>query len=103
MGRGNGDEERRLVNLHGKDDPEAIESDEMRPDIVLSARHQAFVDAYLGPARFDGKEAARLAGYKPTDNNLSVVACVLLRKADVKAVIPERTRRRQDRHGIVPL
>lgn len=62
-------------------------------DIKLTTRHMAFVDAYLGPARFDGKMAARLAGYKPTENNLSVIACVLLKRDDVKAVIAERTRR----------
>ena len=72
------------------DDREAEEI--IAADLVLSDRHQAFVDAYLGPARFDGRQAARMAGYKPTPNNLAVIATVLLKRPDVRAQIAERTK-----------
>lgn len=88
MARSKREDEKPIAPLTKPEEPEVFEA-----EIQLSARHQAFVDAYLGPARFDGKAAARIAGYKPTDNNLTVVAHCLLKRPDVQAVIKERTRR----------
>ena len=49
----------------------------------LTAKQQRFVDAYLGEARFNGTEAARIAGYaKPMQQ-----AHENLRKPDIQRVI----------------
>lgn len=52
----------------------------------LTAKQQAFVDAYAG----NGTEAARIAGYKGSDNTLAQVARENLTKPHIKKAIQER-------------
>lgn len=52
----------------------------------LTARQQAFVDAFDG----NGTAAARAAGYKGSDNTLAVQARRLLRNAQIRAAIDAR-------------
>jgi phage terminase small subunit len=55
------------------------------PQTKLKDKRQAFVDAYLGEARFNASEAARLAGYsKPGAEGHR-----LLKNADVRARIDD--------------
>lgn len=58
----------------------------------LTPRRRAFVNYYCGAARFNGTEAARLAGYKVPRQEASR----LLSNADVRAVLEERL----DEHGL---
>ena len=51
----------------------------------LTGKQKAFADAYVGPARFNGTEAARIATYAEP----SVEASRLLRNAKVQAYISE--------------
>lgn len=57
---------------------------------ALTGKQAAFIDAYLGEARFNATEAARIAGYKGDDNTLSSVGYENLRKPDIAAVVLER-------------
>jgi phage terminase small subunit len=61
----------------------------MTPD-GLNLRQTLFVEAYLGDARGNGVQAARMAGYSGTPNVLHVTAARLLRNATVLARIRER-------------
>jgi hypothetical protein len=54
--------------------------------VALTAKQQAFVEAYCGNAT----EAARKAGYKGTDATLSVTGHQLLRNPKVRAAIEAR-------------
>lgn len=56
----------------------------------LQGKQAAFVDFYLGQARFNATEAARLAGYASTGNALRVVASRLLTLVNVQAAIQAR-------------
>ena len=56
----------------------------------LTQKQRKFVDAYLGEANGNGVEAAKIAGYE--GGNLSVVACVTLKKPNVRLAIDERTK-----------
>jgi len=56
----------------------------------LTAKEQTFVNAYLGEARFNATDAARMAGYKGSANVLHVSGSRLLRSAKVSAVVRER-------------
>jgi len=62
-------------------------SDEERED-DLDPQRLAFVDAYLGEARFDGKQAAIMAGYSPASAH--VQASRLLKNVKVAAEIRRR-------------
>lgn len=57
---------------------------------TLTGKQGAFIDAYLGEARFNATEAARIAGYKGDDNTLSSVGYENLRKPDIATVVLER-------------
>ena len=60
----------------------------------LTAKEHAFVDCYLGSANGNGREAARRAGYKQSENALAVTASRLLKKANVAAAIKARQERK---------
>lgn len=53
----------------------------------LNPLQEKFVEFYLGKARFNGTEAARLAGYKGNRNTLGVTAYHLLRNPKIKTVL----------------
>jgi phage terminase small subunit len=61
-----------------------------RTALGLTVKEQLFVDAYLGEARFNATEAARIAGYKGNDNTLGVVGFDNLRKPKIAAWVIER-------------
>ena len=54
---------------------------------ILTGKQRAFVNAYVGAARFNGTQAARLAGYKGNDVTLCAVGVENLRKPLIKAEI----------------
>jgi phage terminase small subunit len=56
----------------------------------LTLKQQLFVNAYLGEARGNGVQAARLAGYKGTDVTLRAVASENLTKPAIAARIEQR-------------
>lgn len=56
----------------------------------LTPKQQRFVDAYVGPAQGNGRQACRLAGYRGDDNALGVIAHENLTKLNVKAHISAR-------------
>jgi hypothetical protein len=56
----------------------------------LSPREKAFVVAYVGPAKSNGTQAARLAGYKGNAPTLGTQAHRLLKRAEVKGAIAAR-------------
>lgn len=56
----------------------------------LTGKQQAFIDAYLGEARFNATEAARLAGYEGIENTLSSVGYENLRKPEIASEIQRR-------------
>lgn len=55
----------------------------------LTAKQKAFADAYVGPAKLNGTEAARIAKYKGSDGTLRVVAHENLTKPNVRAYIDD--------------
>jgi phage terminase small subunit len=57
---------------------------------ATTAKKQAFVDAYLGPAKFNATEAARLAGSKGKAAALGAIGSRYLRDAEVVAILRER-------------
>jgi phage terminase small subunit len=56
----------------------------------LTAKQQAFVDAYLGEAKGVATQAARLAGYKGSDNVLAKQGHDNLRNPKISTLIAER-------------
>lgn len=56
----------------------------------LTLKQAAFVDAYMGVARGNATEAARIAGYKGNDNTLRVVGGENLLKPAIASAIDER-------------
>lgn len=56
----------------------------------LTEKQRRFVEAYMGKAAGNATEAARIAGYKGTDNTLKSVGNENLNKPDVAAAIAER-------------
>lgn len=65
-------------------------NDEGKNLVRLSARENAFVDAYLsGPSKLDATKAARAAGYKDSES-LHTNANKLLQKTTIKAEIERR-------------
>ena len=57
----------------------------------LTHKQELFVNAYLGEAKGNAAEAARLAGYKGNDQVLSQVGYENLRKPDISALVEKRT------------
>jgi hypothetical protein len=57
---------------------------------ALTGKQAAFVDAYLGSARFNATEACRLAGYKGSRITLRAVGSDNLAKPPIQAAIRER-------------
>ena len=53
----------------------------------LTIKQKRFVDAYTGPARGNGTEAARLAGYAGSEKTLGVVAVENLAKPRIQDAI----------------
>ncbi|MDP9364399.1 MAG: terminase small subunit [Chloroflexota bacterium] len=67
---------------------------------ALTDRQRRFVAAFLGEARFNATEAARLAGYKDSSRaSLATTGWENLRKPEIKAAIDAR-RGAIDRQGI---
>jgi hypothetical protein len=58
-----------------------------RPSDVLSERERRFVDAFVGPAKGNAREAARLAGYKHGPR-----AAELMKRERVRAEVAKRTK-----------
>lgn len=56
----------------------------------LTHKQQLFVEAYLGVAKGNATEAARLAGYKGNDQTLASVGAENLRKPHITAMIGRR-------------
>lgn len=55
----------------------------------LTEKQRRFVEAYMGVACGNATEAARLAGYKGTENTLSQAGRANLRKSQIAALIVE--------------
>jgi hypothetical protein len=56
----------------------------------LTGKQQAFINFYLGEARFNATEAARLAGYEGNDQTLGQVGYENLRKPEIASEINSR-------------
>lgn len=56
----------------------------------LTAKEELFVAHYLGDARGNATEAAKLAGYKGTNGSMSTLGWKLLKKVEIRARIRER-------------
>jgi phage terminase small subunit len=56
----------------------------------LTQRQRLFVEAYIGPANGNGREAARAAGYSGDDNALSSRAFELMRNPKIAELIGVR-------------
>lgn len=56
----------------------------------LTGKQQAFINSYLGEARFNATEAARLAGYEGNDVTLAAVGYENLRKPQIASEINAR-------------
>lgn len=56
----------------------------------LTGKQQAFINFYLGEARFNATEAARLAGYEGNDATLAQVGYENLRKPEIEAQVRSR-------------
>lgn len=56
----------------------------------LSPKQTLFIEAYVGPARFNGTKAAEIAGYKQTPGALRVTATRLLANANIRAEVDAR-------------
>ena len=61
-----------------------------QPRATLTLKQKLFVEAYIGPARGNGKEAARRAGYAGSDATLAQVAAENLRRPQILALINSR-------------
>jgi len=59
----------------------------------LSAKKQAFVDAFLGKARGNATQAAKLAGYSP--RTARQIGHRLLTKVDIHEAVSMRVKRRE--------
>lgn len=61
----------------------------MKNERPPTERQRRFAESFTGPAMGNGTEAARLAGYKGSDNVLAVQASANLRNPKVVALIEE--------------
>jgi hypothetical protein len=64
------------------------------PERGLTGKQLAWIDAYIGEARFNGTKAARLAGYSGTDSVLAVTAAENLKKPKIVAELERRLKSR---------
>ncbi len=53
----------------------------------LTYKQKAFIDAYLGEAKFNAYKAAKIAGYKGNGNTLRAIASENLTKPNIKAEV----------------
>lgn len=56
----------------------------------LTGKQRAFINAYLGEAKFNATEAARIAGYRGDDATLAIVGYENLRKPKIEAEVKAR-------------
>lgn len=56
----------------------------------LTGKQEAFVVAYVGDARFNATDAARLSGYSGNDTTLAVVGSENLKKPKIREAIKAR-------------
>lgn len=71
--------------------PEIDNADDLLPDEGLTWRQKMFVEAYLGQARLNATEAARIAGYaETTRESLAVQGYRLLMNANVQSRVRAR-------------
>jgi phage terminase small subunit len=84
LGEGGNKAERGKNGKSGEKRPRASTH---RPADVLSERERRFVDAFVGPAQGNAREAARLAGYKHHPR-----AAELMKRERVRAEVSKRTR-----------
>lgn len=56
----------------------------------MTPKQQIFADSYLGKARYNATEAARMAGYQGNDVTLASVGYENLRKPHIQAYIQQR-------------
>lgn len=66
----------------------------------LTQKQQAFINAYIGEANGNGTQAARLAGYKGSDDTLRSVARENLTKPHIAAEIERRQQAARERAGL---
>lgn len=59
-------------------------------DDDITEKQRRFVDAYMGEAKGNGTEAARVAGYDGSDAVLATTAWRLLRKAEIRRALDVR-------------
>jgi len=62
----------------------------MTDDAKLTLKQQLFVEAYLGAAKGNATEAARLAGYKGNDQTLASVGAENLKKPQIASRVRAR-------------
>jgi hypothetical protein len=55
----------------------------------LTAKQTAFLAAYLGEARFNATQAARLAGYRGSDQTLGAIGHENLKKPEIQGALQE--------------
>lgn len=67
---------------------------ELKPAGQLTGKQLAWIDAYLGEARFNGTKAARIAGYAGSDAVLASIARENLRKPRISRAIADRLKER---------
>lgn len=58
--------------------------------MALTEKQRKFVEAYMGPAKGNATEAARMAGYSGNENTLGVTGLRLLRNAKITEAVEER-------------
>lgn len=58
----------------------------------LNERQRRFVEAYMGEAKGNAMDAARIAGYSPNHNTLHSAAQTLMKDPRIKAAIDERVK-----------
>lgn len=68
----------------------------------LTLKQQAFVSALIGPAKGNATEAARLAGYRGSENTLGVVGIQNIRNPKIMEMI-EAHRSKVEKNGIAHL
>src|SRR5678809_835497 len=60
--------------------------------VKISVREESFIAYYIGEANFNAGVAAKLAGYKPTSDNLNKMGYRVLNKPDVRAYLNDQLR-----------
>ena len=68
-------------------------------DRRLTQKQRLFVEAYVGEARGNATEAARLAGYKGRDTTLAQVGAENLRKPYIASAIEKRAEEMREASG----